>query len=178
MRANLKIIAVLGIIVLISLLNSEPIQEFSLPDINNQSFSIANHLGEKMIVIDFWASWCAPCMRLLPELDKIDQTYEDVMVIAVSVDNPRSVNRAKSLIRSHKYSFVTLYDTNQEIMNRFQVTTVPHTFLINLDGEIVYEHTGYTRGDEEKLLDRIEQELTQKQVEPEVREQEIERIEE
>jgi len=83
MRANLKIIAVLGIIVLISLLNSEPIQEFSLPDINNQSFSIANHLGEKMIVIDFWASWCAPCMRLLPELDKIDQTYEDVMVIAV-----------------------------------------------------------------------------------------------
>jgi thiol-disulfide isomerase/thioredoxin len=172
----LTIIMILSILFTTSLLNSEPVLDFSLPDVNNQSFKLSDHIGEKVIVIDFWASWCAPCMRLLPELDKIDQAHEDVIVIAINVDNPRSVNRAKSLIRSQKYSLITLYDTNQEIMNRFQVTTIPHTLLLNFDGEIVYEHIGYTRGDENELLKEIEQELSKQ--ESEIKQQEIEIIEE
>jgi len=172
----LTIIMILSILFTTSLLNSEPVLDFSLPDVNNQSFKLSDHIGEKVIVIDFWASWCAPCMRLLPELDKIDQAHEDVIVIAINVDNPRSVNRAKSLIRSQKYSLITLYDTNQEIMNRFQVTTIPHTLLLNFDGEIVYEHNGYTRGDENELLKEIEQELSKQ--ESEIKQQEIEIIEE
>ena len=154
-----KIIVILSLMLMLAKLNSEPIQDFTLPDINNQNVSISEFIGEKLIVIDFWASWCAPCMRLLPELEKIHREYDQVEVITISIDNPRSVSRAKSLIRSQRYSFLSLYDTNQEVMNRFQVTTVPHTFLINIDGEIVYEHSGYSRGDEEKLITEIEKQL-------------------
>ena len=140
-------------------LNGQPVQNFTLPDINNQNISIADHLGKNLIVLDFWASWCAPCMLLLPELEKIEQAYDKVSVISVSIDNPRSVSRAKSLLRSQRYSFLTLFDTNQDVMKQFQVTTVPHTFLLNQAGEVVYEHSGYTRGDEAKLISEIESQL-------------------
>lgn len=157
---RLLILVMLCISLPVFMLSSETVQDFSLPDINNNNVSFSDHLGEGLIILDFWASWCAPCMRLLPELDKIHSDYDNVTVITISIDNPRSVNRAKSLIRSQRYSFITLFDTNHEIMKRFQVTTVPHTFLISPSGAVLYEHTGYTRGDEESLKAEIEKHLT------------------
>ena len=156
-----KLLIVLSMFLFTALLNSEPVQPFSLPDINNENVNISEFMGDNLIVLDFWASWCAPCMRLLPELDKIDQDFDNVKVITISIDNPRSVSRAKSLIRSQRYNFLTLFDTDQEIMKRFQVTSVPHTFLIDMEGKVVYEHTGYTRGDEEKLIAEIQRHLSQ-----------------
>lgn len=154
-----RMILIFSLLMLLSALNSEQVQDFTLPDINNNNVNISDYLGDSIIVLDFWASWCAPCMRLLPELEKIHQEYDEVTVITVSIDNPRSVNRAKSLLRSQRYTFISLFDTNQDVMSRFQVTTVPHTYLIDLEGEIVYDHTGYTRGDEDELIRKIEEQI-------------------
>jgi peroxiredoxin len=154
------ILLTISLLLSITLLQGEAIQSFTLPDINNQEINVTDYLGSDLIIIDFWASWCAPCLRLLPELEKIHSENDEVTLLAISIDNPRSVNRAKSLIRSQRYTFVTLFDTNQEIMKQFQVTTVPHTFLISPSGEILYEHTGYTRGDEEKLKAEITRQLS------------------
>lgn len=137
-------------------LQSEAVRDFTLPDMNNQNVTLSSFLDKGPVILDFWASWCAPCMRLLPELEKIHAEYDNVTVVAVNIDNPRSVNRAKSHIRSQKHTFVTLFDTNQEVMKQFQVTSIPHTFLLNENGVIVYEHTGYTRGDEEELREEVE----------------------
>ncbi|MBW6515177.1 MAG: TlpA family protein disulfide reductase [Candidatus Cloacimonetes bacterium] len=155
-----RIVILIGILMLFGVLNSEPIRNFTLPDVNNQNVNIADHIGKGLIVIDFWASWCAPCMQLLPEIEKIHREYEDVKVITINIDRPRDVNKAKSLLRSQKYTFTTLFDTNQDVMKQFNVSSIPHTFLISLDGEIVYEHIGYTRGDEAKLTSEIEELLS------------------
>ncbi len=156
----MKIILVITLGLMLSFLGAEEdsidtVRNFSLPDINDREVSLYDYVGEEVVIMDFWASWCAPCMRLMPELDKIHNEHEGVTVIAISIDNPRSINRAKSMIRSQNYSMVALFDTNQEIAQRFQVTSVPHTFVIGYDGEIIYEHTGYSRGDEEELLEKV-----------------------
>lgn len=156
----MKIILILTISLMLFSLNAEEItpdrvRDFSLPDMNDRQVSLYDYVGEEIVIIDFWASWCAPCMRLMPELDKIHNENDGVTVITISIDNPRSVSRAKSIVRSQNYSMITLFDTNQEIAQRFQVTSVPHTFVIGYDGEIFYEHTGYTRGDEEELLEKV-----------------------
>ncbi len=136
--------------------------DFVLPDINNQQIRLSDYIGKQLIIVDFWASWCSPCLRLLPELDKIHKEYDEVVVMAINIDTPRALNRAKRHIRSNRFSILSLYDTNKEVMERFQVTDIPHTFLIGLEGEIVYDHIGYTRGDEEMLVEAINQYLTDK----------------
>lgn len=135
--------------------SAEPVRDFTLPDMNDRPFSLSSILGEQIIIIDFWATWCAPCMRLMPELEKIHKENDDITVLMISIDNPRAVSRAKSHIRSQKFTMTALFDTNREISNRFQVTDIPHTFVIGYDGSIIYEHTGYVRGDEEELLEKI-----------------------
>ena len=68
-----RIYIMISLLFVFTQLNGQPVQNFTLPDINNQNISIADHLGKNLIVLDFWASWCAPCMLLLPELEKIEQ---------------------------------------------------------------------------------------------------------
>ena len=152
---HLTLIAILTLTAVFSF--AGPVRDFTLPDIDDQNVSLSDYMGDYIIILDFWASWCAPCMRLMPELEKIHSDYEDIKVIGISIDNPRSINRAKTLVRSQKYTMVSLFDPEQEIMDRFQVTSVPHTFIIGYDGEIIYEHTGYNRGDEEEFLEVINQ---------------------
>lgn len=142
-----------------SMLQGKQFNDFTLPDIDNNEVRLADLVGEGIIILDFWATWCQPCMRLMPELDKINQDYEEVQIIGVNVDNPRSMNRAKSLVRSNRYSFQTLYDTNQDVMKKYQVTSIPHTIMIDREGKVVYEHIGYQRGDEKELREKIEEQL-------------------
>jgi cytochrome c biogenesis protein CcmG, thiol:disulfide interchange protein DsbE len=136
---------------------AESIKDFTLPDMNNQQQRLSSLTGENLILLDFWASWCVPCTRLMPELQKIDQEFDNVTVVTVSIDTPRAVNKAKNIIRTQSYTFISLFDTNQDVMKQYQVTTVPHTFLLDTEGNIVYEHTGYTRGDEKELITRIKE---------------------
>ena len=154
-RINIALVCILAISFQ-TFLYSGSIRDFTLPDINNQQVKLSSLTGDNIVVLDFWASWCVPCTRLMPELEKIHKDFENVTVVTVSIDNPRALNRAKSMIRSQGYSFISLFDTNQDVMKQYQVTTVPHTFILDRDGTIVYEHTGYTRGDEKGLIEKIE----------------------
>ncbi len=155
----MKVIALIITLMLATGLNSaELARDFTLLDINDREISLYDDIiGDQIIIIDFWASWCVPCMRYMPELEKINNEYDEILVVGISIDNPRSVNRAKSLIRSQKYTMINLFDTNQEVMERYQVTTVPHTFVLGYNGEIIFEHTGYSRGDEDKLIEIIQE---------------------
>jgi len=114
----------------------------------------------KPIVISFWATWCKPCQR---ELDAINEVYEDwvdetgVKVYAISIDDSRNVSRVAPLVNGKAWEFDVLLDTNSDLKRALGVGTIPHTFLLNGKGEIVYQHTGYNDGDEEELLEHIQE---------------------
>lgn len=110
------------------------------------------------IVISFWATWCAPCKR---ELNSIADLYDDwqdetgVKLIAVSIDDARSKTRVLPFVNGSAWDYEVYLDENQDFKRLMGVNNVPHTFLVNGAGEIVWQHNNYVDGDEYELYKMI-----------------------
>ena len=140
-------------------------QERSLPNIEvktlkGNSFNIQdlNNEGNPM-VISFWATWCKPCKK---ELNAIAEVYDEwqnetgVKLIAISIDDTRSMSKVAPYVNSSDWEYDVYLDSNSDLKRAMGVSSVPHTFLINGDGKIVWHHKGYIDGDEEELYEQIE----------------------
>ncbi len=107
------------------------------------------------IIISFWATWCKPCMQ---ELNTIAEEYEEwqketgVKLIAISTDDARSADRVATIAKAKGWKYEVYIDDNQDLMRAWQVVNIPHTFILNGKGEVVYEHISYKNGDEEEYL--------------------------
>lgn len=112
----------------------------------------------KPIIISFWATWCKPCKK---ELDAIAEEYETwtketgVKLIAISIDDVRSSAKVVTDVKTKGWKYEVYLDENQEFKRAMNVNNVPHTFLVNGKGEIVWSHNSYTEGDEEKLYENV-----------------------
>lgn len=110
------------------------------------------------IVISFWATWCAPCKR---ELNTIHELYTDwqdetgVTLVAVSIDDEKTKSQVPVYVNGKGWEYLVLMDPNGEFKRAMGVNNVPHTFLIDANGNIVYSHNNYAPGDEEKLYEKI-----------------------
>ena len=78
-----------------------------------------------------------------------------VKIIAVSIDDIRSKNKVAPYVRGRDWDFEVYLDSNEDLKRAMNINTVPHTFLINGSGEIVWQHNSFAEGDEEKLYERI-----------------------
>ena len=119
--------------------------------------SIINNDGKPMI-ISFWATWCKPCNR---ELNAIKEVYEDwqaetgVKLVAISIDDARSASKVKPHVDGNGWEYEVYLDQNQDFKRAMNVVNVPHTFLVNGKGEIVWQHTSYVDGSEEELYELV-----------------------
>lgn len=110
-------------------------------------------------VISFWATWCKPCIK---ELNAFMDYYEDlqeetgVEVLAVSIDDSRASARVKPLVEGQGWEYTVLLDENSDLKRAMGIVNVPYTVVLNKDGEIVWQHSGYSPGDEEILAEVIE----------------------
>lgn len=117
----------------------------------------------KIIILNFWATWCAPCKQ---ELTNIHDLYEDwqrdynVELIAISLDDSRNISKVKSYINGNKWNYTVLIDANQELRRTFNFQAPPFTVLIDQQGKIVSTHNGYKNGDEYILEDKIKSLVT------------------
>lgn len=131
----------------------------SLKDVNGESVNTSELSNDgKPIIISFWATWCAPCKK---ELNAINDLYIDwqdetgVKLVAVSVDDERTKNRVVPYVDSKSWEYEILMDPNGEFKRAMGVNNVPHTFVIDGNGNIVYSHNNYAPGDEYELYDKI-----------------------
>ena len=105
------------------------------------------------LVIDFWALWCAPCLKAMRHLDAFQARYgpRGLRVLAVNLDTERSRSKVRSYVRSRGYRFLVALDPSNDIYRRFNGNALPYTLLVDRNGRIVYRHTGYVPGDETAL---------------------------
>lgn len=110
------------------------------------------------VVISFWATWCSPCKR---ELNTIHELYTDwqaetgVTLVAVSIDDEKTKAQVPVYVNGKGWEYKVLLDPNGDFKRAMGVNNVPHTFLIDANGEIVYSHNSFAPGDEEKLYQEI-----------------------
>ena len=122
--------------------------------IDGESLVLADALEKGPVVVTFWATWCRPCRKELPELQKLVAKYGDrgFRVVAVSGDGPVDAAKVAPYVASQKFTFDVVRDEDGEIRRNFQVEVFPTTFLVGKDGTILHRQVGYRRGDE-KILD-------------------------
>ena len=138
-------------------------QNKSLPNkevktLDGNSFNITNLENKgNPIVISFWATWCKPCIK---ELDNIADVYDEwqeetgVKLIAISIDDSRGASRVPQ--KSSDWEYEVYLDSNGDLKRAMGVSTVPHTFLLNSENKIVWQHKGYIEGDEDILFEKIQ----------------------
>ena len=127
--------------------------------IDGSSFNFKNiDNNGSPIVISFWATWCKPCTK---ELNNIAEVYEDwqdetnVKLVAVSIDDRRSQSKVAPYVNSSGWEYEIYIDSNSDLKRAMGVSTVPHTFLLDKNKQIIWQHRGYVEGDEYELFDEI-----------------------
>ncbi len=142
------------------LMFAQNVKDLELDDINGDTFVLKENLNHDATIITFWATWCLPCQKEHPALQKMKEKLKDrdIQVLAISTDSPRSLAKVKKYVRAHKYDFVFLLDPSGEFSRELLVTDIPYTMVLDKNGKVVYTHSGYRKGDEvhlEKELNKL-----------------------
>ena len=108
----------------------------------------------KFILIDFWATWCGPCIRAIPELNAFHEKFkDDLVVIGISDESKEKINNFKKV----KIDYYSAIDTNETLKNIYEVQGIPHCVLIDPDGIVRWEGFPTLKGEEltEKVISKI-----------------------
>ena len=120
-------------------------------------------LTGKVVLLDFWASWCGPCKKSFPELDKLQQAYADkgFLLLAINVDEKAA--SMETFLKEHPVGFAVVRDAQQKLVAAASVESMPTSILVDRKGVIRFQHVGF-RGEEtiKQLKAEIEKLLAEK----------------
>jgi peroxiredoxin len=131
--------------------------DFTLRDLDGRQVHLSDFVG-KVVLVDFWATWCVPCAAELPQLDKLYRARRDegLVVLAVSMDGPESVAQVAPFARRYALSFPVLLDEETKVVNLYDPQRVaPMTMLVDRRGLIARVRNGYNAGDEALIADDV-----------------------
>jgi peroxiredoxin len=136
----------------------EKAPDFTLPDLDGNNATLSKITGKGPVYINFWATWCGPCKREIPELVKLYAEYEDrgFKVLAISIDDSRTQGKVKSFVKNYSMDFPILLDSNGDVFRRkYKARAVPYGFLIDNDGNVIHVARGYMPGMEKTLVEKM-----------------------
>jgi len=114
---------------------------FRLPDLQDREHSLSDYRG-KVVLVNFWASWCPPCVQEMPDLVRLQQRLADRPFQVLALDVGEKKYRVRKFVKLISFDLPVLLDTASETFNAWQVETLPTTFLIGTDGRIRYRALG------------------------------------
>ncbi len=140
---------------------SKKLPDITITDLAGKPVKIQEYAkGSQLTVLSFWATWCSPCKR---ELDAIQELYPewidtyDVRLVAITIDNSRALTQVRPIIEEKGWEFDFLVDSKQELQQALNFQAIPQTFLVDAEGNILFQHEGYTPGDEYELEEIIKE---------------------
>ena len=149
----------IGFIATLSVAQNRALPNKTVKTLDGANFNITKLANNgSPIVISFWFMQCKPCLK---ELNTIAEVYEDwqeetgVKIVAISIDDTRSMNKVKPFVNANDWDYEVYLDPNKDLFRAMGVLTAPHTFLLNGENKVVWEHKGYIDGDEDELFEQI-----------------------
>lgn len=115
--------------------------DFTLKDLGGKKVTLSEYRG-KVVLLEFWATWCPPCRAAIPGLERLHQSYKDkgLAVLAISMDEGGS-DDIKAFVRDYGMTF-TVLRVNDDVAAKYQVRSIPMTLLVNKEGRIVKRYLG------------------------------------
>jgi len=135
----------------------EPALLFSGTELNTgQQINLSDYRG-KVVLVDFWASWCPPCLLSLPAYDQLRKEIgsDKFEIIAINVDE--NTEDGLEFIREHPVSYPVLADPEGDIGIPYGVRTLPRSFLLDRNGQVIATYRSFQAGDEIKLKQAIKE---------------------
>lgn len=142
-----------------NLFAQKSLPDLSLASLEGKTVSLKNDFNEKdkLYVFSFWATWCAPCINELDELNDVQAEWKkeaNFEIIAVSTDDSRTQKRVKPLINGKEWNYKVLLDTNQDFKRALAIVNIPYTIVVK-NNIIVHIQNGYVPGSELELFEKL-----------------------
>ena len=147
---------------------SAQVPSVKVENAKGESFDTAALLEEGTpMIISFWSTTCKPCIRELEAVYEALPDWQeevDFRVVAVSTDDSRQLAKAKSFAEGRGWGeeYTLLFDKNQDFMRAMNVTVVPHVFVVDAKGKVVFSHTAYVQGGEVELFEAVKKSVRKK----------------
>lgn len=127
---------------LIPLPNKPAFIDFSLSDLGGRKVSLSDYRG-KVVLLNFWATWCPPCKAEMPGMEKLYQTFKDNPdFVMLAVDSQEQASVVQKFITDNQYHFKVLLDTDGQVNAKYSVQAIPTTYLIDRQGRVIAGKAG------------------------------------
>jgi peroxiredoxin len=130
--------------------------EFKTTDLNGHPFELKKYLGKNVILLDFWATWCGPCMMAMPKVDAVAEKFADKGLIFRAVNGGEDADTIKSFLKHSNLKPPVVLDQDNSIAQDYQVDGIPQLVLIGKDGKVQVVHQGYSEELPEMLTKEID----------------------
>ena len=135
--------------------------DFTLRDLSKKKVTLSDLRG-KVVLINFWATWCQPCQAEMPHLQAIYDEFKDqgFEILSISIDEARDASKVKPLIRRGKYTFPVLLDKKTQVIPLYNPEqTLPYNALVDKEGKLVWTKLSYAPGEEKLLREKVMEQL-------------------
>lgn len=116
-------------------------RDFTLKDLDNKNVSLKSYRG-KVVMLNFWATWCTPCRLEMPSMEKLHRQFKDKGFVVLAVAAGEKAKGVTAFVKEYHITFSALLDTDQGVTEEYKVWALPTTYFINAEGKIIGKVSG------------------------------------